>query len=109
MSGLSWAPVDSTDARELRELGQLLQERPEQPGSAARPPLQIHDDRCRSGWLGEDDAGRPVPCLTCRPHLASVPCRSCQTVPLVCSAHAGITATPCCERCDHQPTPKEVG
>ncbi|WP_213572468.1 hypothetical protein [Rhodococcus sp. USK13] len=29
-----------------------------------------HDPRCRSGWLGEDLDGRPVPCLQCRPHLA---------------------------------------
>ncbi|QIX27463.1 hypothetical protein ncot_13240 [Nocardioides sp. JQ2195] len=24
---------------------------------------------CDNGWLGEDYAGRPIPCLTCRPHL----------------------------------------
>lgn len=30
-----------------------------------------HDSRCRSGWLGEDLDGRPIPCLRCRPHLAS--------------------------------------
>lgn len=29
-----------------------------------------HDPRCRRGWLGDDHAGRPIPCLTCRPHLA---------------------------------------
>lgn len=29
-----------------------------------------HDPRCSDGWLGEDDDGRLVPCLTCRPHLA---------------------------------------
>ena len=28
-----------------------------------------HDPRCRDGWLGEDEAGRVIPCLTCRPHL----------------------------------------
>lgn len=28
-----------------------------------------HDPLCRDGWLGEDHAGRPIPCLTCRPHL----------------------------------------
>lgn len=30
-------------------------------------PDPIH--RCDGGWLGEDDQGRPIPCLTCRPHL----------------------------------------
>lgn len=28
-----------------------------------------HDPRCKSGWLGDDLDGRPVPCLVCRPHL----------------------------------------
>lgn len=28
-----------------------------------------HDPRCRSGWLGQDLDGRPIPCLQCRPHL----------------------------------------
>lgn len=41
--------------------------------SADRPgPDDIDDDRheCFDGWLGEDDEGRPRPCLTCRPGLA---------------------------------------
>lgn len=25
---------------------------------------------CRDGWLGEDAAGIPVPCLVCKPHIA---------------------------------------
>lgn len=32
-------------------------------------PTKAHDIRCHNGWLGEDDQGRPIPCLTCRPHL----------------------------------------
>ena len=24
---------------------------------------------CRNGWNGEDEQGRPIPCLICRPHL----------------------------------------
>lgn len=31
-------------------------------------PVKPHD--CDDGWLGEDDVGRIVPCLLCRPHLA---------------------------------------
>ncbi|TFV67224.1 UNVERIFIED_ORG: hypothetical protein E4P37_03440 [Bacillus sp. AZ43] len=31
---------------------------------------QAHDPTCRGGWLGEDDDGRLVPCLTCRPWIA---------------------------------------
>ena len=34
-----------------------------------REDLELHDPRCRRGWLGDDDDNRPVPCLTCRPHL----------------------------------------
>lgn len=30
-----------------------------------------HDARCADGWLGEDWAGRLIPCLSCRPHLAN--------------------------------------
>ena len=26
--------------------------------------------RCARGWLGSDPEGRPIPCLTCKPHLA---------------------------------------
>jgi hypothetical protein len=33
------------------------------------PLFRDHDPRCRAGWLGEDDEGRIVPCLACRPHL----------------------------------------
>ncbi len=37
-------------------------------------PLEQHDDEldthlCVDGWLGFDADERPVPCLTCRPHL----------------------------------------
>lgn len=28
-----------------------------------------HDPRCVDGLLGDDPLGRPIPCLTCRPHL----------------------------------------
>lgn len=30
---------------------------------------ELHDPRCRDGWLGEDAHDRPIPCLACRPHL----------------------------------------
>ena len=32
-----------------------------------------HNPRCRRGWLGTDLDGRPIPCLTCRPHLTRTP------------------------------------
>jgi hypothetical protein len=32
------------------------------------PPADPHD-LCVDGWLGEDAAGHPIPCLRCRPHL----------------------------------------
>jgi hypothetical protein len=37
----------------------------------ASAPSSPAGHSCRSGWRGEDLAGRPVPCLVCRPHLAS--------------------------------------
>ena len=43
----------------------------EQNGEPGRVAAPYHDPRCRSGWLGEDLDGRPIPCLRCRPHLAS--------------------------------------
>lgn len=34
---------------------------------------------CTDGWTGEDDTGRPVPCLRCRPWLTTgAPARSAQ-------------------------------
>ncbi|RJO74148.1 hypothetical protein D5S18_18520 [Nocardia panacis] len=31
-----------------------------------------HDPRCRgTGWLGDDNEGRPIPCLVCKAHLAT--------------------------------------
>lgn len=30
-----------------------------------------HDPRCRGGWLPDTPDGLAVPCLTCRPHLAT--------------------------------------
>lgn len=50
-------PMDSADARELRETER----------DAAQ--LVLHDPRCTGGWLGETDDGHPIPCLECRPHL----------------------------------------
>lgn len=50
-------PIDSADARERRE---------------APDPTDTHPP-CVDGWLGEDDQGRPRPCLTCRPHLKARP------------------------------------
>lgn len=33
-------------------------------------PRACRDPRCRRGWLGNDEEGRPIPCLSCKPHLA---------------------------------------
>jgi hypothetical protein len=33
-------------------------------------PRSCRDPRCRKGWIGTDDEGRPIPCLACKPHLA---------------------------------------
>lgn len=58
---MTWPPVSSEDTRELREA-----EAEQAAVDAARPR---HGRDCADGWLGEDEHGRPIPCLTCRPHL----------------------------------------
>lgn len=40
----------------------------ERTDTASTPPLP-HE--CDNGWLGEDEQGRPRPCLRCRPNLAN--------------------------------------
>lgn len=52
---MTWPPVSSQDAQEHRD--------------ADTSTPDIHADTCAGGWLGEDQHGRPIPCLTCRPHL----------------------------------------
>lgn len=54
---MSWPPVDSAEARELRE------------AQADEQQQRRHDPSCSGGWLGEDLDGRLIPCLDCRPHL----------------------------------------
>jgi hypothetical protein len=41
---------------------------PDRYGEPDEAP-RCRDSRCRRGWLGHDDDGRPIPCLTCKPHL----------------------------------------
>lgn len=38
------------------------------PEPADGEPVK-HDPRCRKGWI-DRDGEHPVPCLTCKPHLA---------------------------------------
>lgn len=33
--------------------------------------LDDHDPATCPKWLGEDDEGRPIPCLRCKTHLAT--------------------------------------
>ncbi|AHH20773.1 hypothetical protein NONO_c59970 [Nocardia nova SH22a] len=33
------------------------------------PETRCRDPKCHRGWLGHDTEGRPIPCLTCKPHL----------------------------------------
>ncbi|MBX9147751.1 hypothetical protein [Rhodococcus qingshengii] len=40
----------------------------ERTDTASTEPLP-HE--CDNGWLGEDEQGRPRPCLRCRPNLAN--------------------------------------
>lgn len=93
-------PIDSSDARELREA------EAEQEAAAAAAELQSrrdHAERCRGGWLGEDAAGRPRICPVCRPHLLRVDCRTCGASVTGCLRSTGVRRGRCCEFCDHEP------
>lgn len=88
-------PTDSADAREQRELEQARTEA--EAAEAVR-----HDLECRGGWRGEDETGRPRPCLRCRPHLAHVACRTCSAPWQSCQSLRSIRRGPCCPECDHE-------
>lgn len=91
-------PVDSTDAREIREA------EAEQEARAHALELEQqrnHATRCRRGWLGEDECGRPIPCPICRPHLRRIACRTCGAPPTTCDPDAGPRRGACCVDCDH--------
>lgn len=115
MSAPSRAPVDSTDAREQRELDAAREaaEAREAAAAAARAARRadahhqldeaVHQGRCTDGWLGEDEDGRPVPCRVCRPHLSHVACRTCSSSYKVCEAVQTDHRQPCCDDCDHAP------
>lgn len=99
------APIDSAEARELREAAleaedaaRLVDLAAEQQRARAE---HDHATRCRRGWLGEDDAGRPIPCLLCRPWLAETNCHACSAPPVACRIRT--RRGPCCDQCDHRP------
>lgn len=87
-------PVDSTDAREQRELEDEL-------AASYADEQRRHADECRGGWCGEDADGRPIVCLTCRPWLLHVPCRLCSVPYQACSQQQAARRGPCCEACNH--------
>lgn len=89
-------PIDSTDAREQREA--------EQAEAAAHDRARRqHDEHCTSGWLGEDDQGRPIACTRCRPHLAIRSCPTCGVAYSACVVTRLHRRRPCCDHCDHPP------
>lgn len=94
MSRPNWAPVDSTDAKERRELEEAT-------AAAAAAADAEHSETCCDGWLGEDQDGRPVACPRCRPHLVSVPCWKCSQTAPACSKKRASLLGACCEYCDH--------
>src|SRR5262245_7505738 len=87
-------PIDSADAREQRELEQARVE------VEAAEDLE-HANRCRNGWIGEDDAGRPRPCPRCKPALMHVACRTCGTRYEACSTQQSRRRGACCSDCEH--------
>lgn len=87
-------PVDSSDAAEQREIEEAQAE-------AEQHARREHAEQCRGGWLGEDDEGRPVPCLTCRPSLLHAQCRTCGVAYDACNRQQAARRCPCCDRHDH--------
>jgi hypothetical protein len=87
-------PRDSTDAREQREAEQA---RLEQAAAHRRE----HDERCRSGWLGDDAEGRPIPCPVHRPHLLHVACWTCSSPYEACATGRAALRGACCPACQH--------
>ena len=88
-------PVDSTDARELREL--------EAEHEREQAVAALHDPRCRNGWLGETPQGHPIPCTHCRPHLKARTCLTCSTPAQACEAEQAAGHR-CCPDCSHERT-----
>lgn len=87
-------PIDSTDAREQRELADELE-------TIAKREDAEHAARCRGGWLGEDDEGRPIVCLRCRPAFATISCPTCSTPPGACTSQKARGRGRCCPDCRH--------
>ena len=88
------APIDSTDARERREAEDHAQ-------ATELADRRDHAERCRAGWLGEDDEGRPIACPRCRPHARHIDCRTCGQSPTACSTKRASRLGRCCDHCDH--------
>jgi hypothetical protein len=89
-------PVDSADARELREIE-----------AEADALDRRHDELCRAGLLGEDrGTGLPIPCPRCRPHLFAGPCPTCAQRRATCSERRRRTGRRCCDECTHSPVPE---
>ena len=95
---LTRIPVDSADAREIREA--------EHEAKAALEHLdQVHAVLCQRGWLGYDPQGRPIPCPRCRPHLYARPCSTCSKRDSLCSVTRRRTGRGCCDHCTHAEGP----
>jgi len=89
-------PIDSTDAREQREL--------EDARTEAETAADVrHESECRGGWLGLDVDERPIPCARCRPHLTHVACRTCSVPWQSCETLRTAGRGRCCADCDHEP------
>lgn len=99
-------PTDSAEARELREAeeaqGPDVQPTLSSSVFAGQPRRTPHDARCRGGWLGEDEHDRPIPCPTCRPHLAPHHCDRCGANRPTCQSLRILGGRDCCQRCTHR-------
>lgn len=94
-------PVDSAEARELREIEAVEQLDARRERERRRDDEMRHETRCTDGWLGEDLEGRPVPCPVCKQHLLDRPCATCGRRSSGCVAQTALLRGPCCAHCHH--------
>lgn len=87
-------PIDSTDAREQRELEQALAE-------SYAEERRRHDAECVGGFRGETEDGQPIACPLCKPWVYAIPCRTCSVPAKPCENQMSRGRGPCCDRCWH--------
>jgi len=66
----------------------MNRDRTGEPIEPADESAPWHDPRCRNGWLGEDEQGRPIPCPVHKPWTRGERHNVNQTTPSLRAAQA---------------------